>query len=67
MKGSFYDSLCCKDDDDTPPAGEFRPKARVGGWLPTNVEDLDTFLGQVATAALVAKENLFHEENLSLF
>lgn len=58
VKGSFFDSLCSKDDDDTPPEPTaFRPKARVGGWLPTNVEDLDTFLSQLTTAASIAKEN----------
>jgi phosphatidylserine decarboxylase len=57
LKSSFYQS--CEDDEiptPTPPVA-FRPKARVGNWLPTNVEDLDTFLGQVTNAALSAKED----------
>lgn len=48
--------LCCGGVDEVDTRVPFRPKVRVGGWLPTNVEDLDTFLSQVTTAASVAQE-----------
>jgi phosphatidylserine decarboxylase len=48
--------LCCGGVEDDSSV-TFRPKVRVGGWLPTNVEDLDTFLSQVTTAASRAKES----------